>query len=248
MGGAREHKILDKYVVGYFYCDQCGFMQTESPYWLGEAYADPINMTDTGYVTRNIFLSKKTLLLFLLLFGEKPTFLDYAGGYGLLTRLMRDYGFNFYWSDLYTKNIFAHGFAYDASSNQPIKAMTCFECFEHFVKPLEELEKMLKISKNIFFSTRLMPAGMVPDDSWGYYGFEHGQHISFYSEKTFRYLAHKYKLNYYTNGDNIHLLTERKAGFLFKLALFMSKLQLDILAHKLLVSRMTSDAEILKNK
>lgn len=244
---AGQHEILNKYRIKYFYCDHCGFMQTEEPYWLNEAYANPINKTDTGYVTRNIFLSKKTLLLFLFLFGKRAVFLDYAGGYGLLTRLMRDYGLDFYWYDLYTKNIFAPGFEFNETNNTKITAVTCFECFEHFVSPLYEIEKILKISKNVFFSTRLIPENEAPKKSWEYYGFDHGQHISFYSKKTLQYVANKYHLNYYTNGNNLHLFTEkRRVGFLFKLALISSKLQLDILVRKLLKSKMISDAVKLK--
>ncbi len=40
-------------------------------------------------------------------------FLDYAGGYGVFTRLMRDIGFDFYWHDPYTQNLFANGFEKD---------------------------------------------------------------------------------------------------------------------------------------
>lgn len=247
MREAGQHEILRQYKINYFYCNRCGFMQTETPYWLDEAYANSINLTDTGYVTRNVFLSKKILLLFLMLFDKQAVFLDYAGGYGILTRLMRDYGLDFYWSDLYTKNIFAQGFAYDEIKSKDIAAITCLECFEHFVSPREELEKILCISRNIFFSTRLLPAGKIPDGSWEYYGFDHGQHVAFYSLKTFRYLAAKYKLNYYTNGADLHLFTaKKKAGFLFKLALFLSRLQLDILVRKLLPSKMTTDSEKLK--
>jgi len=32
-------------------------------------------------------------------------FLDYAAGYGLFVRLMRDAGYNFRWSDLYCQNL-----------------------------------------------------------------------------------------------------------------------------------------------
>ncbi len=248
MQNAGEHQILNKYRIKYCYCQGCGFMQTETPYWLGEAYADPINLTDTGYASRNIFLSKKILLLFLFLFNKHDYFLDYAGGYGLLTRLMRDYGLDFYWSDPYTKNIFAQGFDYDKNKDKDIAAVTCLECFEHFASPLEEIENILKISKNIFFSTRLMPEGKIPEESWDYYGFDHGQHIAFYSIKTFQYLAGKYGLRYYTNGDNLHLLTERKAGLSFRLAMFLSKIQLDILVRKFLPSKTVIDSEKLKNK
>jgi len=56
-------KILKKYNVQYYYCDNCGFMQTEEPYWLDEAYTEPINITDTGYIQRNIQLSQKLTLI-----------------------------------------------------------------------------------------------------------------------------------------------------------------------------------------
>jgi hypothetical protein len=38
----------------------------------------------------------------------------------------------------------------------------------------------------------------------------HGQHIGFFLEKTFEYLAEKHNLHFYTNGQNIHLLTDKQ--------------------------------------
>jgi hypothetical protein len=38
---------------------------------------------------------------------KNGTFVDIGGGYGLLTRLMRDRGFDFYWKDPHCENIFA---------------------------------------------------------------------------------------------------------------------------------------------
>jgi len=34
--------ILKKYNINYYYCANCGFLQTEEPYWLNEAYGDSI--------------------------------------------------------------------------------------------------------------------------------------------------------------------------------------------------------------
>ena len=42
-----------------------------------------------------------------------PIVLDIGGGTGLLTRLLRDVGFEAQWSDEYCDNIFAQGFTYD---------------------------------------------------------------------------------------------------------------------------------------
>lgn len=173
---AFRHQIRDRHLITYFHCSQCGFLQTEEPFWLTEAYERPINVSDTGYVSRNVYLARRTLGLFFFLFKASDTFLDYAGGYGLLTRLMRDYGLNFLWTDPYTPNLFAQGFEYHG---EKIAALTCFECFEHFSQPLAEIEQLLKISDTIFFSTKVLPATL-PDGNWDYYGFNHGQHLSFY--------------------------------------------------------------------
>src|SRR5689334_8705234 len=45
--------ILNKYNVKFFRCSYCGFIQTEAPYWLEEAYSTPIASSDIGYVSRN---------------------------------------------------------------------------------------------------------------------------------------------------------------------------------------------------
>ena len=51
--------ILNKYNIKYHYCENCGFLQTEEPYWLDESYAESINISDTGYMQRNINLSER---------------------------------------------------------------------------------------------------------------------------------------------------------------------------------------------
>ncbi len=112
-------KILKKYEISYFHCENCGFLQTEEPYWLAESYKSPINISDTGYLSRNINLSKIVTTLLVSFFDYKKKFLDYAGGYGVFVRLMRDIGFDFYWYDKYTQNLFARGFEYkDRNGNR----------------------------------------------------------------------------------------------------------------------------------
>lgn len=37
-----EADILKKHHVKYYKCSSCGFIQTEAPYWLSEAYSDAI--------------------------------------------------------------------------------------------------------------------------------------------------------------------------------------------------------------
>ena len=202
-----EAKVLNKYVISYYHCSNCSFLQTEKPYWLDEAYNDPINYSDTGLVKRNLLLSQVTSSVLFYFFDKNGSYLDYAGGYGLFVRLMRDIGFDFYWHDIYTPNLMARGFEYKEGNK--VDLVSVFETFEHFVNPMDEIEKILKISRNILFSTALLADAIPQPDAWWYYGLEHGQHIAFYNAKTFQFIAKKYGLNFYTNGK-IHLLTEKK--------------------------------------
>ena len=84
--------VLGRYPVEYFVCPNCGFIQTEEPYWLDEAYSDAIVDSDIGLMGRNIALSKMVAAILSVCLPHCKTFLDYGGGYGIFVRLMRDAG------------------------------------------------------------------------------------------------------------------------------------------------------------
>lgn len=239
-------KIIKKYNINYFYCDNCGFLFTEEPYWLKEAYNSAINISDTGIMNRNINFSIIASNIIYYFFDYKKTFLDYAGGYGIFVRLMRDIGFDFKWQDNFSQNLLARGFEY--CQNDKIDLITAFEVFEHFVNPIEEIEKILNISKNILFSTTLLPKIIPNSNDWWYYGLNHGQHISFYSLKTFKYLAKKYNLNYYSDGKSIHFLTNKKINpILFKFFISKFKIIFCLLIKIKLKSKIWKDHLLLRD-
>ena len=214
---AFNAEILSKYTINYYQCPNCEFVQTESPFWLQEAYDSPMNFTDTGIMVRNQRFSRITASLIVLFFDTKAKFLDFAGGYGIFSRIMRDMGFDFYWDDPYTKNLLSRGF--ERSEQHSYQAVTTFESFEHFLDPITEIENILSISDTIIFSTEPISFPLPTKDDWWYYAFEHGQHIAFYSPKTFQHIAQKLQLHYFNIG-NMHLLTKKKLGygtFLFQL-------------------------------
>lgn len=207
-------KILKKYNVDYFHCSRCGFLQTEEPYWLEQAYKNPIAASDTGVLARNMNLSKITAVLAYFLFDKKGRYLDYAGGYGIFTRLMRDLGFDCFWYDPYTPNLFAQGFEIDLNTKPTFDLVTSFECFEHLPDPCKEIEAMLALAPSILFTTDFLPSPIPAPDSWWYYACDEGQHISFYTPKTCQYIAQKYGLNFYSHWG-IHLLTKKPLSFFF---------------------------------
>ncbi len=240
-----DKKILNKYKIDYFQCSKCNFIQTEKPHWLDEVYVKSINISDTGLLARNIYLSKISFIFIYMYFDKLGTFLDYAGGYGIFTRLMRDIGFNFLWNDPYTVNLFAKGFEWNSNNNLKIELLTTFESFEHFVDPISELEKMLAISDNILFTTELIPKNNKDLENWWYLGLEHGQHISFYSKTTLEFLANKYNLHLYTNNINMHIFTKQKKYINIKTLQFLAKIGIYQLFKKRLTSKTRSDSQIL---
>lgn len=241
--------VIKKYRVAYFKCSQCGFVQTEKPFWLDEAYASSINLSDTGLVSRNIKMHKVVSLLLIFKYSLDGKFLDYGGGYGLFARLMRDYGFDFYTTDPNTPNLLARGFDYTGESEKrEIEFVTCFECFEHFPNPKASLEKILKISDNILFSTEIIPDLTPQPSNWEYFGFNHGQHISFYSRKSIYCLAGQYGLNAYS-FRNIHLLTKKPFGlWVLPFVFICGRLGMSSIFKPFIKSRTVSDSIILGGK
>ncbi|MCO7246810.1 class I SAM-dependent methyltransferase [Halomonas sp. Mc5H-6] len=232
--------IMNKYEIDYFHCDHCDFLQTEEPYWLDEAYAQSINVSDTGYMVRNLFYSKRLTILLYFLFGKNGRYVDYAGGYGVFVRLMRDIGFEFYWDDKYTTNLFSTGFEWNGVDK--VEAVTLFEAFEHFIDPIGELNKLRNISDTIIFTTDLHPDPVPKPNEWWYYGLDHGQHISFYSKKTFNEISNQLGM-YYLNSGSLHILSKHQVSDWKLDSTRLVKFGLDKIICKLMESKTWSDHE-----
>ena len=205
-------KVLNQYEVQYFRCLDTGFIQTEEPYWLKEAYSSAITKLDIGLVFRNETLREKIIPIINKHYDPKAKFLDYAGGYGLFTRLMRDKGYNFFHTDVYCQNLFAEYFDLtDLPNDTKFELLTAFEVFEHLPNPLVELEKISTYSDNILFSTVLQPGGPLKSfDDWWYFIPETGQHVALYTENSLAYLAEKLGYYFYSDGIELHLFTKIK--------------------------------------
>ena len=242
-----EAIVLNEHNVKYYLCPNCEYIFTESPYWLEQAYNKAINLTDTGILQRNIYFSKIITVLIYFFFSKKGKFLDYAGGYGIFTRLMRDIGFNFYLNDPYCDNLLARGFECTGIEQNTFELLTAFEVFEHLNNPLQEIEKMLLLSNTIIFSTELLPNSVPKPGEWWYYGFEHGQHISFYSKHTLELIAKKYDLYFYSIAG-VHIFTNKKLiPSAVKIFLKMAKYGLYVIVKKMMNSKTWDDHFRLKN-
>jgi methyltransferase family protein len=208
--------VLSKHQVKYFRCVSCGFIQTETPHWLEEAYSEAISSLDTGIMWRNMHNAHMTSRLITVLFPKATRFLDYAAGHGTLVRLMRDRGFDFYWSDRYAKNLHSRGFEHVPGCRYDL--LTAYEVLEHLPSPLTDIAAMLDLSDNVLVTTEVVPEPAPEPPNWWYYAAKSGQHISFYSAASLQKIAAHFGVHLLSRG-NYHLFTRKpQYSFLFRLA------------------------------
>lgn len=253
-----ESLVLRKLTVSYFRCPNCGFLQTEQPYWLEESYSTAIAVTDTGLVARNLGIASRLAGLLCFCFDSQGAYLDIAGGYGLLTRLMRDIGFDFFWEDRFCANLLARGFDFSSrQSSVSVSAVTAFELLEHLESPLsffeETFDRLGKVP--VIFSTQLYSGDSAPPLDWIYYSFETGQHIGFFQRRTLQEIGNHFDMQLYSRGSihmlhpagpapwKFHLLTGGfgLAGFVFAKLRMSSRTLAD---NALMTARLNSDPEV----
>jgi hypothetical protein len=203
--------VLEKYQVQYFRCPKCGIIQTEKPYWLAEAYTEALVAADVGIMQRNLQTSAVTSAVISLLFPDGKRFLDYGGGHGTFVRLMRDRGFNFFWQDLYAKNIHARTFEYEQDARYDL--VTAFELMEHLPDPIEGLAPIFALSDNVLTTTLLAPDPPPAPPNWWYYVVRGGQHVSFYTPAALQQLARHFG-RFVSSSNGFHLFTREPVSAL----------------------------------
>jgi hypothetical protein len=244
-------RVLNKYDADFECCDQCGFIRASDPHWIGEAYSSAISIADTGLVIRNLVTASKlaTVLYFLLQERGEGRYLDAAGGYGMLTRLMRDSGFDFYWSDKYSENLLARGFEYSEKIG-PCIAVTAMEVLEHLTDPASFIHDALKKSgaRAFFFSTELYCGQPPAPADWWYYSFPTGQHIGFFKKQTLERLAQKLGLKV-NSANGLHAFSrDAFSTHLYKIAThpFISRIAAHLIRRRI-GSRTLADHRTLLN-
>ncbi len=220
--------LLEKYAASYLYCAACDHLYVDHPSWLDEAYSEAIAAEDTDIAARNVFMALRLAAINYFVLGDRGQgrYVDVAGGYGLLTRLLHDLGFDCYWSDPYARNLFARGFEYQPTRGACL-AVSAIEALEHTTNPLDFIRENLAAhpSEVFIFSTEIYPDGRPPaPGQWGYYAFETGQHIAFFSREGLRRLARRLDMHYYPS-DRLHIFSKRP----------LSNWRLKLASHKSLI-------------
>jgi len=162
-------------------------------------------------LSRNMELSDRAEAIIRICTDADGRFLDYGGGYGLLVRLLRNRGLDFWLCDPHCDNLFAGPAQTVRPEGGTWEAVTAFEVLEHVVHPCEEVGRLLSLADTLICSTVLLPEPAPRPEAWHYYGLEHGQHVSLYSRESLRRLADRVGARLFTNGMNLHVLTTSRA-------------------------------------
>ena len=176
----------------------CHSLQTEEPFWLNEAYGEDAEKYDTGKASRTLenFLNLPSLFNLLKIESDVPS-VDWGGGGGLLTRLLRDVGYNFYCYDLHLKSEFAQGFQWKKQASK-VQVVTAFEVVEHFSNPSIEWKKIFALKPEfVICSTEIYRNQR---EEWFYLSHLNGQHIFFYSEIALAIIAESFAYTVYNIG------------------------------------------------
>ena len=194
--GGATRKLFEKTLlgraVGYHQCAGCGLTQTDEPTWLGEAYArSALHVTDTGVLARNL-AAMRIAGTFLHLSGvrDEPC-LDWASGWGVFVRLMRDAGFRFYCMDPYAESVVARGFDWSDALGRP-RACTAFEVLEHLPRPRETFAALAARGAQWIVTSTELPPGGTPSPDWQYLSTESGMHVAFYRPDTLERLGREH--------------------------------------------------------
>ena len=209
-GEARE-KLAAKYLMKYdgllLECKTCNFVWVENPHWLTEAYKNAFTTTDSSLVARPMQNRSKLAKIIHCNANPLGKFLDYGGGTGLFAKMMQDLGYDFFTYDKFSENIFSRDKSVsNLEANEHYELISSFEVFEHLIDPLNITLKLSKLTDLIVFSTELIPNSSTDFPKWSYLGFEHGQHISFYSESSLSKLALQLQMKYWRVDNFLHVL------------------------------------------
>jgi hypothetical protein len=198
----RHHARLEQ-------CVSCGYAQFASPSWLADAYSEAITATDLGLLQRCIRSARRIRGLLAVAGVARMPVLDWGGGYGTLTRLLRDAGVDCHHWDPHCRNLFASGF--EASpGDRRWGAVIALEVVEHLVDPWAFFTEAARVSDLVVFSTELV-SEPAPPVGWHYYATEHGQHVGFMSRRSVAVVASRLGMQW-TRAGSLHVLTRGRSA------------------------------------
>jgi hypothetical protein len=197
----------------YKRCKTCKFIHAENPSWLEGSFTDALNSLDIGSVDRCNIVADFVEVLVNSLKVNHPKVLDWGGGYGLLTRILRDRGVRCSHYDPYTEPLFAENIVLQSDARFDLIVLS--EVMLHITDPVSTLTELLKLSDNIMFTAVIAPPDVRPD--WWYFMPDTGQHVAIFSQQTIPELGAALKVNTLSDNQFFHLVAKDHPSVLTRL-------------------------------
>jgi 2-polyprenyl-6-hydroxyphenyl methylase/3-demethylubiquinone-9 3-methyltransferase len=202
--------------VYYHRCSACGFIFTAAfDAWTHRQFAEHIYndgyvLVDPDYPTDRPQTNAVSLGDHLLAGQQSLRILDYGGGSGMLTELLKKRGFS---------NTFSYDPIIPEYAARPEGLFDCivsFEVLEHSPDPratLNDIVSMLKTPGIVLLSTLLQPPEI---DQYGvrwWYVAPRNGHISIFSRPAMNKLSESLKMTFGSFNENWHVLFREIPGF-----------------------------------
>lgn len=194
-------------LVQYHLCDGCGFcFAPEFSAWTFRDFEQRIYNGDYETVDPDYKFTRpagNANLLAGLFSAAKISHLDYGGGSGLLSKQLREKGWDSQTYDPYVdRSVSVRGIG-------PFDLVTAFEVFEHVpdVNVLfDDLQTLVKVDGAIMFSTLLSDGeiGRHRPLTWWYASPRNG-HISLFSAQSLRLCLNRRGFNFASASANLHV-------------------------------------------
>lgn len=194
--------------IYYARCERCGFtFAPEMSSWTLEDFSEHVYNDDYVKVDPDYISSRPTgnaghLREMLGEHGTAIRHLDYGGGHGLLSELLRDAGWNSSSYDPFVDR------GSDLATLGQFDLVTAFEVFEHVpdVRALAKtLASLLKSDAAILFTTLVSEGHLAPNKriDWWYASPRNG-HISLFTRDSLYYVADREGLSFSSFSDGFH--------------------------------------------
>lgn len=201
--------------IYYSRCGRCGFIFTThfdlftADQWNEQVYNSAYIEADPDYVELRPRLNARFLELFLS--GRKGSVvgLDFGGGNGLTTELLRRRGWRFDSYDPFGASTVS------ASNLRAYNVASAFEVFEHLTDPMGTIANILQMMSS---DDALLIIGTGATDgrvdaarrlSWWYAGPRNG-HVSLYSRKSLAEMAARFDLHFLSLSGGTHFMSRRR--------------------------------------
>ena len=205
-GVVLQYTVLDHHPARLRQCSGCGFAWVMDPVWLEDSFGAELNNLDIGAVDRcSVVLD----FVEVLIRREKisaGTFVDWGGGYGLMTRMARDRGLDFRNFDPFVKQLFA-GPA-QLETMVPADLVVASEVFLHLPDPVAALGDLIASGSRVLLTAVVLNG--VPEKDWWYLMPSTGQHVAFFTPGSLREMARRTGSTLATDGRFFHVFSREK--------------------------------------